>query len=148
MHLNENEVRRAPVDKSYRGFQRGEVYMARCGPWIGSIQGGIRPVLIVQNNTGNMFSPTLVVVKLTTNTAKNSHQCTHHTLSRVAWLRGNSQVLTEQICTINKEDILYYMGTLNQRNMRYVDRCLRAELDLADTRRHTTYEMSTEKKLK
>ncbi len=52
-------------------YRRGDVYLADCGDWNGSIQGGIRPVVVIQNDIGNRYSPTLSVVKLTSRINKN-----------------------------------------------------------------------------
>ncbi|MCD7814859.1 MAG: type II toxin-antitoxin system PemK/MazF family toxin [Lachnospiraceae bacterium] len=64
-------------------YRRGDVYLADCGAWHGSIQGGIRPVVVVQNDTGNRHSPTLSVVKLTTKVKKKPGQPTHYVLKNI-----------------------------------------------------------------
>ena len=63
-------------------YRRGDIYMANLNPFKGSEQGGTRPVLVLQNNTGNLFCPTLIVAPLTTQVNKKKDQPTHYLLSR------------------------------------------------------------------
>ncbi len=111
-------------------YRRGDVYMADCGEWRGSIQGGIRPVIVMQNELGNKHSPTLSVVKLTTKIKKKVNQPTHYLLTHVKGLPKQSLVLAEQPHTINKSDVIRYMGHVPDRQMREIERCLEIELDL------------------
>ncbi|MCD8352917.1 MAG: type II toxin-antitoxin system PemK/MazF family toxin [Clostridiales bacterium] len=111
-------------------YRRGDVYLADCGEWRGSIQGGIRPVVVMQNNTGNRHSPTLCVVKLTSKVKKKPNQPTHYTLKNVRGIPYPSQVLAEQPDTINKSDIIRYMAHLSDRHMVEISRCLEVELAL------------------
>ena len=59
-------------------YRRGDIYMANLNPFKGSEQGGTRPVLVLQNNTGNLFCPTLIVAPLTTQVNKKKDQPTHY----------------------------------------------------------------------
>lgn len=68
-------------------YRRGDIYMANLNPFKGSEQGGTRPVLVLQNNTGNLLCPTLIVAPLTTQINKKKDQPTHYLLSGV---RGTS----------------------------------------------------------
>ena len=58
-------------------FRRGDIYLANLNPYFGSEQGGIRPVLVLQNNTGNYFCPTLIVAPMTSKTEKKRNLPTH-----------------------------------------------------------------------
>lgn len=111
-------------------YRRGDVYLADCGDWHGSIQGGIRPVVVVQNDTGNRYSPTLSVLKLTTKVNKKPGQPTHYVLKNVKGIPYSSLVLAEQPETINKTDIIRYMVHLSDRHMAEISRCVEIELDL------------------
>ncbi|MCD7757915.1 MAG: type II toxin-antitoxin system PemK/MazF family toxin [Clostridiales bacterium] len=113
-------------------YRRGDVYLADCGAWRGSIQGGIRPVVVMQNNTGNRYSPTLSVVKLTSKVNKKPNQPTHYTLENVRGIPYPSQVLAEQPATINKSDIIRYMAHLSDKHMEAISRCLEVELGLTN----------------
>ena len=64
-------------------YRRGDIYMANLNPFKGSEQGGTRPVLVLQNNTGNLFCPTLIVAPLTTQVNKKKNQPTRYLLSGV-----------------------------------------------------------------
>ena len=81
--------------------RRGEIYYADLNPVIGSEQGGIRPVLVIQNDTGNQYSPTVVVVALS-GKLKKTAQPTHCLLSAENGLEMPSQALLEHIRTIDK----------------------------------------------
>ncbi|MCD8146369.1 MAG: type II toxin-antitoxin system PemK/MazF family toxin [Clostridiales bacterium] len=111
-------------------YRRGDVYLADCGKWRGSIQGGIRPVVVMQNNTGNRHSPTLSVVKLTSKVNKKPNQPTHYMLENIRGIPYPSQVLAEQPDTINKSDIIRYMAHLSEKHMAEISRCLEVELGL------------------
>ncbi|MCC8100235.1 MAG: type II toxin-antitoxin system PemK/MazF family toxin, partial [Clostridiales bacterium] len=108
----------------------GDVYLADCGEWRGSIQGGIRPVVVMQNDTGNRHSPTLCVVKLTSKVKKRPNQPTHYMLKNVRGIPYPSQVLAEQPDTINKSDIIRYMAHLSDKHMAEISRCIQVEMAL------------------
>ena len=80
-----------------KGFvKRGEVYYADFDPTVGSEQGGVRPLLIIQNDVGNKYSPTTVVVPITSKVGKKSHQPTHVPV-RCEGLSMNSMALLEEV---------------------------------------------------
>ena len=113
-------------------YRRGDVYLADCGSWHGSVQGGIRPVVVMQNNTGNKFSPTLCVVKLTSKISKKPGQPTHCVLENIRGIPYPSLVLAEQPDTINKTDVIRYMGRLSNQQMAEVSRCVQVEMSLGE----------------
>ena len=78
-------------------YRRGDIYLANLNPYFGSEQGGTRPVLLLQNNTGNFYCPTLIVAPLTARRGKKPHQPTHYLLNSVKGMDGASVVLLEQI---------------------------------------------------
>ena len=84
-----------------KSISRGDLYYADLNPVVGSEQGGIRPVLIIQNNTGNKHSPTVIIAAITSKDVKSTLP-THCVLSEHAGLDHNSVVLLEQIRTIDK----------------------------------------------
>lgn len=83
-------------------IKRGEIYMARLQPTNGSVQAGTRPVLIIQNNMGNRYSPTTIVVPITTKKKNKSYLPTHVKVPKYMGLYENSVILCEQIMTIDK----------------------------------------------
>ena len=117
--------------------KRGEIYYADLSPVVGSEQGGIRPVLIVQNDVGNKFSPTVIAAAITSQKDK-SRLPTHISLSAEhCGLSRDSVVLLEQIRTIDKRRLKERMGKLDVQSMNYVDRALSVSFGLAD-REETT----------
>jgi mRNA interferase MazF len=96
-------------------IKRGDIYYADLNPVVGSEQGGkIRPVVIIQNNTGNLHSPTVIVAAITSRGAHKQILPTHASLLGYKILKENSIVLLEQIRTIDKIRLGAYVGTLNE----------------------------------
>lgn len=107
-----------------KGFvKRGEVYYADFDPTVGSEQGGVRPLLIIQNDVGNKYSPTTVVVPITSKIGKKSHQPTHVPIV-CDGLFACSTVLLEQIRTIDKSRIRWRVGMVDAETMRKVEMAL------------------------
>jgi len=102
---------------------RGDVFYAELGPVVGSEQDGLRPVVILQNNTGNKFSPTVIVAAVTSRCGSKKQLPTHISLSET-FLPSNSIVLLEQIRTIDKLRLKEYIGRLNIATMQRIDRAL------------------------
>lgn len=110
--------------------KRGEIYYADLSPVVGSEQGGIRPVLIVQNDVGNKFSPTVIAAAITSQKDK-SRLPTHIALSAEnCGLSKDSVVLLEQIRTIDKRRLKERMGKLDISSMQNVDRALTVSFGL------------------
>ena len=104
--------------------KRGDIYYADLSPVVGSEQGGIRPVLIVQNDVGNKYSPTVIAAAITSQKEKNKLP-THITLeSEGCGLSKESVVLLEQIRTIDKRRLKERMGQLDDGSMERVDKAL------------------------
>lgn len=90
--------------------KRGEIYLADLNPVVGSEQGRIRPVLIVQNDIGNIYSPTTVILPLTSRMHKKESLSTHVILEDVVGLNKPSVSMAEQIRTIDKKRLREYLG--------------------------------------
>lgn len=109
-------------------IKRGEIYMADLSPVYGSEQGGIRPVLVVQNDIGNKFSPTIIVVAITSKLHK-AKLPTHIELKEsTANLEKESILLCEQIRTIDKLRLKERIGALSQEFMKSVDKAIAISL--------------------
>lgn len=106
-------------------IKRGEMYYADLSPVIGSEQGGIRPVLIIQNDIGNKYSPTVIAAAITSQTTKNKLP-THINInsSREYGLVKNSVILTEQIRTIDKSRLKEKIGQIDPFTMNLVNNAL------------------------
>ena len=98
-------------------IKRGDMFYADLSPVVGSEQGGIRPVLIIQNDTGNKYSPTVIAAAITSQTNKNRLP-THISInSQDCGLKSNSVVLTEQIRTIDKSRLKEKIGHIEDKNV-------------------------------
>lgn len=105
-------------------IRRGDIYYADLSPVVGSEQGGIRPVLIVQNNIGNRFSPTVIAAAITSRQSK-ANLPTHIPLnSGTSGLAKDSVVLLEQVRTIDKRRLKEKMGAIDQSAMNAVDNAI------------------------
>ena len=99
------------------------MYYADLSPVVGSEQGGIRPVLVVQNNIGNKHSPTIVVAAITSVITK-AKLPTHYLITATNGLGKDSLVLLEQVRTIDKKRLGEYIGKLDITDMEGIDRAL------------------------
>ncbi|MCL2848031.1 MAG: type II toxin-antitoxin system PemK/MazF family toxin [Firmicutes bacterium] len=105
-------------------IQRGDIYYADLSPVVGSEQGGIRPVLIIQNNTGNKYSPTIIAAAITSQLSK-ARLPTHVELPKANFgLPKDSVILLEQLRTLDKKRLQEKLGILDNVLMTKVDRAL------------------------
>jgi len=115
------------LDTSVR---RGDIYFADLSPVVGSEQGGVRPVLIVQNNVGNRYSPTVIAAAITSQINK-ARLPTHIELSGQTFgLTKDSVVLLEQVRTLDKKRLKERMGELDRSSMNQVDSALSVSFGL------------------
>ena len=104
--------------------KRGEIYYADLSPVVGSEQGGVRPVLIVQHDVGNRHSPTVIAAAITSRLDK-AKLPTHISLdATTCGLQRDSIVLLEQVRTIDKRRLKDKMGSLDEASMSRVDNAL------------------------
>ncbi len=103
--------------------KRGDLYYADLSPIVGSEQGGIRPVLVLQNDIGNKYSPTVIVSAVTSKTNKTGLP-THIPLENDTGLAKDSVVLLEQIRTIDKQRLMGKIGSINDDTMQLVNNAL------------------------
>ena len=112
------------------GVKRGDIYYADLSPVVGSEQGGMRPVLIVQNDTGNRHSPTVIAAAITSQVGK-ARLPTHIELEAKTYgLSKDSVVLLEQVRTIDKKRLREHMGRLDDDLMGRVDSALAVSFGL------------------
>ena len=110
--------------------KRGDIFFADLSPVVGSEQGGTRPVLIVQNDTGNLHSPTVIAAAITSQTGK-ARLPTHITIhGQDAGLAKDSVILLEQIRTIDKRRLKEHMGRLDDKLMNRVDSAIAVSFGL------------------
>ena len=116
-------------------IKRGDIFYADLSPVIGSEQGGVRPVLVIQNDVGNKYSPTVIAAAITSQRDKTKLP-THITVDAVGCgLSKDSIVLLEQVRTIDKKRLKEKMGSLDITAMHRVDKALSVSfgLDIAST---------------
>lgn len=105
-------------------IKRGEIYYADLSPVIGSEQGGVRPVLIIQNDIGNRYSPTVIAAAITSQCEKTKLPTHISVEADNCGLAKNSIVLLEQVRTIDKRRLKEKMGVLDNADMGKVDKAL------------------------
>ena len=115
-----------------REIKRGDIFYAGLDPIVGSEQGGVRPVLVLQNNVGNKHSPTLITAAITSRIGK-PRLPTHVPLDgTMSGLYKDSVVLLEQVRTIDRARLREYIGTLGPADMQVIDKALEVSVGLAD----------------
>lgn len=107
-------------------IKRGEIYSASFPDGVGSEQGGVRPVIIIQNDIGNRWSPTVIVATVTSK-LKKTVLPTHVEIDS-DFLAKESIVLLEQIKTIDKARLRDYLGTLDEEKMSEIDKAIKISL--------------------
>ena len=106
-------------------YRRGDIYLANLGVPIGSKQGGVRPVVVLQNDVGNFYSPMITVAPLTTKIQKKRSQPTHYFLRKAKGLARSSMVLAEQLDTCDKTCVIRYLGKVSKGQMRGIDEAVK-----------------------
>ena len=111
-------------------IKRGELYYADLSPVVGSEQGGLRPVLIVQNDIGNRYSPTVIAAAITSRMSKAKLPTHIDVIGNDAGLAKDSVILLEQIRTIDKSRLRERMGRLDENTMSAVDSAIAVSFGL------------------
>ena len=112
-----------------REIKRGQIYYADLSGNIGSEQGGLRPVLIIQNDTGNKFAPTTIVAIITSRKTK-AKLPTHIWLSVTDGFKTNSMVELEQLRTIDKSRLKEYIGEVQKGELGLINEALKISVGL------------------
>ena len=110
-------------------IKRGQIYYADLSPVVGSEQGGLRPVLIIQNDVGNRYSPTIIAAIITTRKTK-ANLPTHIWLNAECGLPRESMVECEQVRTLDKRRLKEFMGQVSQEVMKEIDKGLKISFAL------------------
>ena len=112
--------------------KRGDIYYADLSPVVGSEQGGVRPVLIIQNDVGNKFSPTVIAAAITSKTDKSKLPTHIDVYAEKYGLARDSVILVEQIRTIDKRRLKEKMGHLDDDLMNRVNNAITVSFGLED----------------
>ena len=110
--------------------KRGDIFYADLSPVVGSEQGGVRPVLIIQNDTGNRYSPTVIAAAITSQTGKARLPTHISLLANSSGLPKDSVVLLEQIRTLDKKRLREHMGRVDDEVMHQVDSAIAVSFGL------------------
>ena len=116
-------------------IRRGEIYTASLDPVVGSEQGGTRPVVVIQNDIGNRYSPTVIILAITSAMGKPVLPTHVHVEAGSGGLARDSVILAEQMRTLDKRRLLSRIGTLDEDAMDLVDRavCMSLQLPLFES---------------
>ncbi len=112
-------------------IKRGDIYFADLSPVVGSEQGGVRPVLIVQNDVGNRYSPTVIAAAITSRQSKANLPTHIPIYAEDCGLQKDSVVLLEQIRTIDKQRLKERMGSVDESSMSKVDNAISISFGLS-----------------
>ena len=111
--------------------KRGDIYYADLSPVVGSEQGGVRPVLIIQNDVGNKYSPTVIAAAITSRMGKTKLPTHIEVYATRAGLARDSVVLLEQLRTLDKRRLKEKMGHLDENVMAEIDTAIAVSLGLS-----------------
>lgn len=111
---------------------RGDVFYADLNPVVGSEQGGVRPVLVIQNDIGNKYSPTIIVAAITSKIEKAKLPTHIEITAKATNLEKDSVILLEQIRTIDKKRLQRHVTHLNKKIIEKVDEAIEISLGLID----------------
>ena len=112
-----------------QNIKRGDIFIVDLDETIGSVQSGLRPVVVIQNDIGNKHSTTLIVASITSKSKKKREMPTHIVLN-IEELPKESIVQLEQITTVDKQQILEFIGTMPTAVMDEIDRAIKISLAL------------------
>lgn len=112
--------------------KRGYIFFADLSPVIGSEQGGVRPVLVIQNNVGNKYSPTVIIAAITSQIDKAKLPTHVEVEAKEYGLEKDSVILLEQIRTIDKQRMRDKITELDEKLMQKVNQALKISLGLID----------------
>ena len=111
-------------------YYRGDMYFTDFGMGLGSEQMGYRPAIIIQNNTGNIYSSTVIVAAITSQKPKKALLPTHYPMGAESGLDAPSIILLEQIRTVSKERLDKYIGRLSKKHLRGLNHALEISVGL------------------
>ena len=114
-------------------IKRGDIFYADLNPVIGSEQGGVRPVVIIQNNTGNKHSPTVIVAPVTSQISKKRNMPTHCYINIENGIMEPSIILLEQIRTIDKKRLDEFVGSLDISAINEINQKLKMSIGLLES---------------
>ena len=139
MNVPKSEERGKEIRKDFRenakrkmmNIRRGDIYYADLSPVVGSEQGGLRPVLIVQNDVGNRYSPTVIAAAITSKMGKTKLPTHIDVFGEKVGLAKDSIILLEQVRTLDKKRLKEKMGHLDEITMNHVNNAIEVSFGLS-----------------
>lgn len=113
-------------------IRRGDLFYADLSPVVGSEQGGVRPILVIQNDVGNKFSPTVIAAAITSQINKNKMPTHIELQSETYGLSKNSVVLLEQVRTIDKRRLKDKIGHIDDVTMEKINTAINISFGLSE----------------
>ena len=113
-----------------RVIKKGDIYYANLDPIIGSEQNGTRPVVVVQNNLGNKYSPTVLIAPLTSKSKKKNYLPTHIEIKSNEKITHDSLILLEQVRVLDKTRLISFLCSLNEEEINLVNKSLKDTFDI------------------
>ncbi len=113
-------------------IKKGDIYYAVLDPIIGSEQNGTRPVVVVQNNKGNKYSPTILVAPITSKLNLKANIPTHIIIKAFGRIKNDSIILLEQVRVLDKKRLKSYLCSLNSKQIKMVDKALISAFDISE----------------
>ena len=123
------DISRNNIEKIIEMLKRGDVVLCNLGEGKGSEQSGVRPCVVIQNDIGNRYSPTIIVATITSSTSK-AKLPTHIEINERSGLDKPSIVLCEQIRTIDKQRVVGFLGTTPKQVRKKIDEALITSLEI------------------
>ena len=120
-------------------IRRNEIYLANLGHTVGSEERGKRPVLIIQNNFGNKYSPTTIILPITKRVEKSNHIPTHIRIKPFGKMKYEATIMAEQIKIIDKRRLINFIDKLPKKYIKSVNNALKIAIDLQERKRYGIY---------
>ena len=120
-------------------IRRNEIYLANLGHTVGSEERGKRPVLIIQNNLGNRYSPTTIVIPITKRVEKGYHIPTHIKIKPFGKMKYEATIMAELIKIVDKRRLISFMDKLPKKYINLVNNALKIAIDLQERKRYGIY---------
>ena len=120
-------------------LKRGDMFYADLSPVVGSEQGGIRPVLIIQNDLGNKHSPTTIVLPITKRVEQRLYIPTHIRIKPFGKMKYEATIMAEQIKIIDKRRLINFIDKLPKKYIKSVNNALKIAIDLQERSKYGVY---------
>ena len=147
MKTAKTEINGRTKGEKSMNIKRGDIYYADLSPVVGSEQGGLRPVLIVQNDIGNRYSPTVIAAAITSKMSKARLPTHIDIYAKEVGIAKDSVILLEQVRTLDKRRLREKMGHLEENTMKRVNEAISVSFGLVDNEEREGRVYTTDKRI-